>query len=310
MSEKLSFIVSPEWVKEKIESDSDLVLLDVPYGKKEYIDDNDPDKRRFIDQHLPGAVEINKEDFESKEYDLNLLSAEKLRDKFLELGIDKDTTVVVYSDGINASSRVAFIAYWLGVDNVYILNGGIHAWKESGYKLESGEAHPQVKENFGVDVPARPEILISTPDDVLEQQKNNEDFVLASVRSWEEFIGKTSGYPWIETAGEPLGAAYAKASKKRTDVSMLLSDDGKSGNVDEILANWEEWGITPDKQIAFYCGSGWRATIPFFFAKSLGWDNVQLYDGGWYQWNIYREKNPEKYKIQIGNPKENNLIIK
>ena len=28
----------------------------------------------------------------------------------------------------------------------------------------------------------------------------------------------------------------------------------------EIAANWAEASITPDKSVAFYCGTGWRAS--------------------------------------------------
>lgn len=305
MSEKFDVMVNADWVNEQLKlNNTNFVLLDVPYGKNEYIKENDPDKRVFEDKHLPGAVVIHKEDFENKENDLNILPAVDIEDKFLSLGIDKDTTLVVYSDGINGASRVAFIAYWLGVDQVKIMNGGLEAWGAAGYAFESGKMNPKAKTSFGLNVPKRPEILIQTPEEVIKAQENNKKFRLASVRSWEEFVGETSGYPWIDTAGEPLGAVYAKASQKRTDVKSLLKDNGEWGDTSDILKNWEEWGITSETETAFYCGSGWRATIPFFFAKSLGWENVKLYDGGWYQWLKYHRENPEKYKIQVGNPKE------
>ena len=54
----------------------------------------------------------------------------------------------------------------------------------------------------------------------------------------------------------------------------------------EIAANWNEVGIVPGKRIAFYCGTGWRASEAFFYAHLLGWDRIAVYDGGWYEWSI------------------------
>jgi thiosulfate/3-mercaptopyruvate sulfurtransferase len=35
---------------------------------------------------------------------------------------------------------------------------------------------------------------------------------------------------------------------------------------DDIAAQWRTWGVTPDKRVAFYCGTGWRASEAFFYA--------------------------------------------
>jgi thiosulfate/3-mercaptopyruvate sulfurtransferase len=53
----------------------------------------------------------------------------------------------------------------------------------------------------------------------------------------------------------------------------------------EIEANWQQAGITADKNIAFYCGSGWRASETFFYAHLMGMQNVAVYDGGWLEWS-------------------------
>ena len=49
----------------------------------------------------------------------------------------------------------------------------------------------------------------------------------------------------------------------------------------EIAANWEEAGITPDKWVAFYCGTGWRASETWFYAYLQDWPRIAVYDGGW-----------------------------
>ena len=65
----------------------------------------------------------------------------------------------------------------------------------------------------------------------------------------------------------------------------------------EIEAKWRDAGITPDKQVAFFCGTGWRASETFFYAHLMGWEQVAVYDGGWLEWS-QDERNP----IQTGEP--------
>ena len=66
----------------------------------------------------------------------------------------------------------------------------------------------------------------------------------------------------------------------------------------EIAANWAEAGITADKWVAFYCGTGWRASETWFYAYLQGWDRIAVYDGGWFEWSQDPVNNP----IEIGDP--------
>ncbi|MDZ7775153.1 MAG: hypothetical protein U5L09_05810 [Bacteroidales bacterium] len=38
----------------------------------------------------------------------------------------------------------------------------------------------------------------------------------------------------------------------------------------EIEKNWKEYGITPEKHLAFYCGTGWRGSEAFINALPDG----------------------------------------
>ena len=49
--------------------------------------------------------------------------------------------------------------------------------------------------------------------------------------------------------------------------------------------NWADADITPDKWVAFYCGTGWRAAETWFYAFLMGWQRIAVYDGGWFEWS-------------------------
>jgi thiosulfate/3-mercaptopyruvate sulfurtransferase len=102
---------------------------------------------------------------------------------------------------------------------------------------------------------------------------------LVSIRSWAEQIGETSGYSYIKPKGRIPGDVWGHDIKDYRNIDQTMR------NAAEIQAFWKEWGITPDKKIAFYCGTGWRAAEVWFYAYVMGWPNISVYDGGWYEWS-------------------------
>ena len=58
--------------------------------------------------------------------------------------------------------------------------------------------------------------------------------------------------------------------------------------------------ITPDKWVAFYCGTGWRASETWFYAYLQGWERIAVYDGGWFEWSQDPINNP----IEVGEPQD------
>jgi len=70
----------------------------------------------------------------------------------------------------------------------------------------------------------------------------------------------------------------------------------------EIAANWAQAGITSDKWVAFYCGTGWRASETWFYAWIQGWSRIAVYDGGWFEWSQDPVNNPIEVGLPPGSP--------
>jgi thiosulfate/3-mercaptopyruvate sulfurtransferase len=70
-----------------------------------------------------------------------------------------------------------------------------------------------------------------------------------------------------------------------------LNIDSTMRSFHEIASRWGDAGISPDKQVIFYCGTGWRASQAFFSACLMGWRDIGVYDGGWLEWSL-DESNP------------------
>ena len=53
----------------------------------------------------------------------------------------------------------------------------------------------------------------------------------------------------------------------------------------DIVRMWGSSGIQPGRPAVFYCGTGWRASLAFFYAWLMGWERIGVYDGGWCEWS-------------------------
>ena len=125
---------------------------------------------------------------------------------------------------------------------------------------------------------------------------------LVCVRSWPEYIGEVSGYNYIKPKGRIPGAVFADCGSDAYHMENYRNIDHTTREYHEIAENWAKNGITPDKHLAFYCGTGWRGSEAWFNAWLMGWPNVSLYDGGWFEWsadpeNPFETGVPEQYKV-------------
>ncbi|NIT62027.1 MAG: thiosulfate sulfurtransferase, partial [Aliifodinibius sp.] len=187
------------------------------------------------------------------------------------------------SAGHLGAMRSAAILLYAGVKDVRILNGGITSWEDAGYELSTEEVEPDPVDDFGAEIPGRPELMIDTPE--AKEYLSASDAELVSVRSWPEFIGERSGYHYIEKKGRIPGAIFGNCGSDAYHMENYRNFDHTMREYQEVADTWIEEGLTPEKRLAFYCGTGWRGSEAFWNAYLMGWPKVSVYDGGWYEWS-------------------------
>jgi 3-mercaptopyruvate sulfurtransferase SseA len=257
--------------------------------------------------HIPGAIDLDTNLLESSET-WNRRSPEELKKTFENLGITYDTTVILYgrfsypdtndpfpgsSAGHLGAMRCAFIMMYAGVEDVRILNGGLQSWIDSGFETTTKEYKKQRVKDFGIPIPSHPEIAVDIKEaqDILKAPDKN----LVSVRSWREYIGEVSGYHYIEKKGRIPGAVFGNCGSDAYHMENYRNLDHTTREYHEIETMWKEVGITPDKHNSFYCGTGWRGSEAFVNAWLMGWSNISVFDGGWFEWS----KNGYPYETGI-----------
>jgi thiosulfate/3-mercaptopyruvate sulfurtransferase len=267
----------------------------------------------YEESHLPGALYLDTNLLENP-VDWNRRTPEELEAALRSLGIAADTTVILYGRdtegdpdekwpgrraGQIAATRAAMILRYCGVDDVRLLDGGYDAWVRDGGSLETTVRTPTAAVEFGATIPLRPEVIV----DLAEAKQilaHPDTAALVSVRTWNEHIGKVSGYNYIGPAGRIAGDVWGNCGSDAYHMQHYRTVDNTMRAYPEIAANWEEAGITPDKWVAFYCGTGWRASETWFYAHLMGWQQIAVYDGGWFEWSQDPLDNP----IESGEPDE------
>jgi thiosulfate/3-mercaptopyruvate sulfurtransferase len=259
--------------------------------------------------HIPGALSLDTNTLESSET-WNRRSPEELRATLAALGIRHDTTVVLYgkftfpdsrdpfpgsSAGQLGAMRCAVILLYAGVRDVRILNGGYQSWIDEGYEPVTRPAEPEPVADFGAEIPGQPGYMSDLAE--ARQILSASDANLVSVRSWPEYTGQVSGYHYIEQKGRIPGSVFGNSGSDAYHMENYRNLDHTTREWKEIVKNWEEAGITPDKKNAFYCGTGWRASEAFFNAWLMKWPRISVYDGGWFEWS----RDPEN-PVETGEP--------
>jgi thiosulfate/3-mercaptopyruvate sulfurtransferase len=186
---------------------------------------------------------------------------------------------------------------YAGVDDVRLLDGGYDWWVQAGHELETVDRPPTPVASFGAQVPVRPEVIVDLEEakDILADR---DGAALVSVRTWKEHIGRVSGYNYIGPAGRIAGDVWGNCGTDAYHMQHYRNVDNTMRSYPEIAANWAEAGITPDKRVAFYCGTGWRASETWFYAWLQDWPRISVYDGGWFEWSTDPLNNP----IEVGEP--------
>ncbi|HEU4372169.1 MAG TPA: rhodanese-like domain-containing protein [Telluria sp.] len=235
--------------------------------------------------HIPGAGYLDTCELETAPL-WNKVSDHALELLLLHHGIRHDVTVVLYGRNPLAAARAAQLMLYAGVEDVRLLDGGFDAWDRAGLPLQPGTAplfEPAAE--FGAALPVHPDYLLDMPQARL--LLGRADAALVSTRTWNEFIGQTSGYSYIDAKGDIAGARWGRDGDD-DDVNSMTEfhqHDGRMKPAAEICRMWGAAGIHAGQHTVFYCGTGWRASLAFFYAWLMDWQRIGVYDGGWCEWS-------------------------
>jgi thiosulfate/3-mercaptopyruvate sulfurtransferase len=189
-----------------------------------------------------------------------------------ELGVAADSQLVVYDQGNGAhAARLWWLARWIGIRHVAVLDGGIAAWCAAGLPLTSAIPTPNARTlEVSRDATAW---VTSEQVDALRRLPGN---LLIDVRSAERFAGRNE--PIDKISGHVPGA-------RNLPFSASLGVDGRFLPVRELQRRFcILLGSLPPAAIISMCGSGVTACHTLLALEHAGLPGARLYAGSWSEW--------------------------
>lgn len=193
-----------------------------------------------------------------------------------ELGIDKNSHVVIYDDknGANAAARFWWMLRAVGHKNVQVLNGGLPVAQNQNYPLSSVEEYyPETKYISDYQDWQLPQVWI---DDVKKASQDS-DSMIVDVRESQRFDGIME--PIDLVAGHIPNAQNFPFIDNLDEKGLFKSPEVLRNLYSELFDNYEK------SKIIFHCGSGVTACHSLLALDYAGFDIPNLYVGSWSEWS-------------------------
>jgi thiosulfate/3-mercaptopyruvate sulfurtransferase len=264
-------LVDTRWVEEHLKDTEKVRLAEVDY---------DP-KANYELGHIPNAVLFDwKKDINDPLY-RNILSKKDCENLLQKVGINNDTTLVLYGDFNNWFAAFAFWVFkYYGYQDIRLMNGGRKKWLEEDRPI-SKEIPTYTRGNFKASDPDR-NIRVFL-NQVKEALNAKDTIKMVDVRSPKEYTGEILAPPEYPTEHAQRGGHIPSAAN--IPWGQAVNDDGTFKSAEELEKIYHPKGITPDKEIISYCRIGERSSHTWFVLKYLlGYPNVRNYDGSWTEW--------------------------
>lgn len=270
MSTKSRFVVSADWLEERLGQD-DLRILDASW----YLPAQGRNAQEEYEAgHIPGATFFDQDEVVEPGVDLPhaLPGPDVFSQHASRLGLSNDDTIVV-ADGLGmfTAPRVWWMLRIMGASNVLVLDGGIDSWKQDGRPVTTElPDHPpgRFQATFNAAAVANLADMRTIVDSGSMQ--------IADARGGGRFTG--------EEAEPRAGMRSGHMPGARSVPVFSLSEKGHLKSLEALRETISAAGIDLDKPVVTTCGSGVTAAVITLALQSLGNEETRLYDGSWSEW--------------------------
>ncbi|HMK58085.1 MAG TPA: sulfurtransferase [Nitrososphaeraceae archaeon] len=228
--------------------------------------------------HVPGSVLIDWKADINDPLTRNIITQQACESLLQRVGVNDDTTLVLYGDFNNWFAAFAFWVFkYYGYKDVRLMNGGRKKWLEED-KPVTKDIPSHAKGNFKASEPdSSIRVFLRYVRDTLGSK------ILVDVRGPKEFTGEILAPPEYPTEHAQRGGHIPGAVN--IPWGQAVNEDGTFKSADELQKLYQSKGVAADKEVISYCRIGERSSHTWFVLKYLlGYPNVKNYDGSWTEW--------------------------
>ena len=234
-------------------------------------------ERQYREGHIPGAHFANVDtDLSGDKTGRNgrhpLPSPAAFAAFLARHGVSNTSTVVAYDDfGGQFASRLWWMARWIGLTNVLLLDGGIPKWLADGRPLSIDVPAP-------VPAPLRGQanpLMLWSAAEVLAHLDDTA-VSLIDARAAERYRGETE--PIDPVAGH-IPNAVNRFYKANLNADLTFRPAEEIKNAFTALTTHK-----PAGNVVHYCGSGVTACANLFAMEYAGLTGSKLFAGSWSEW--------------------------
>jgi thiosulfate/3-mercaptopyruvate sulfurtransferase len=187
------------------------------------------------------------------------------------LSLARDATIVVYdAHGIYSAPRVWWTLRVMGYADVFVLDGGLKAWRAEGRRVETAEAVPTPVAVAPAFEPALVRDLAAVTDVLASGAAQ-----MVDARSAGRFRGEAPEPRATLRSGHMPGAL-------NLPFNLVVNEDGTLKSVAELETAFAH--VDLGRPIVTTCGSGVTASVLALALARLGRFDVAVYDGSWTEW--------------------------
>ena len=271
------FLVSTDWLEKNLNNPK-LRIVEVS-----------TDTGVYERGHIQGAVNIKWHTDLVDPIKRDIASKENLQKTLQALGINNDSTIVIYGDNNNwFAAWGAWVFDVYGIKNVKLLDGGRKKWEAEKRPLTP--VATSVKTGNILLTNANNTLRAKLPDVVAIANKKS-DTALVDIRSPDEFTGKIFAPAGVQETAIRAGHIPGAVN---VPWASAVAPDGTFKSKEELKKIYAAVGVDEKKPIITYCRIGERSSHTWFALKKILGYEVRNYDGSW-----------TEYGNSVGNPVAN-----
>ena len=213
--------------------------------------------------------------FQHKKVNGKIITPNRIQVILRNLGIEKNTPVVVYDDGnLVDSARVFWTLEVYDLNDVKILNAGYDSWSKQKFPTSTQTTKPATSHY----IPSVNHNRLATKFTTQIASKNPNKIIIDA--------RDASAYQGLKSSAERFGHIPSAINLPASHNFQSINETFSLQPIEKLKKLYKH--IPKNKKVVVYCALGRVSATNYFVLRELGFD-VSNYDSSWKEWGNDRQ---------------------